>query len=103
MSKKKYRKKADRLWIGIAVGIIVFVCMILLFFHSNKWDIVDDFTKVMKYLVKDSFALMKLAMLCVLPNSMLTFLSYRLELWDTYKGLMSITMISFIPFILFLF
>jgi hypothetical protein len=99
---KRNRKKADRLWIGLVGGIIMFIIMVVVFFRSNGWNLQEDFSGVMKYLAKDSFAALRFAMLCILPNSMLTFLSYRFELWDTYKGFMVITMLSFIPFVLFL-
>lgn len=99
---KKNRKKADRLWIGLLAGVIVFCVMVVVFFHINGWKL-DDFSKVMKYLGKDSFAALRLAVLCILPNSMLAFLSYRFELWDTFRGFMAVTMFSFVPFVLFLF
>jgi len=108
---KKNRKKADRLWIGLLAGIIVFCAMIAVFLYNNGWVYNtytnswkwDDFSKVMGYLGKNSSAALQLAVLCILPNSMLAFLSYRLELWDTYKGFMVVTILSFVPFVLFLF
>lgn len=99
---RKNRKKLDRLWIGLLAGIIVLCAMVVVFFYSNHWEL-SEFSKVMKYLGKDSFAALKLMMLCMLPNSMFAFLSYRFELWDTYKGFMIVTMVSFVPFVLFLF
>ena len=98
---KKNRKLADRFWIGLLVGVIICFVMIVVFLSSNHWEL-QDFGKVMKYLGRDSYAALKLTLLCMLPCSMLAFLSYRLELWDTFKGLMVITMLSIVPFFLFL-
>jgi len=98
---KKNRKKADRLWIGLLAGVIMFCAMVVVFLFIHGWEL-KDFSKVMKYLGKDSYAALRLTVLCILPNSMLTFLSYRLELWDTYRGFMAITLLSFVPFVLFL-
>ncbi len=99
---KKNRKKADRLWIGLIVGLLTIVLMTVLFFHSNGWEL-NEFGKVMKYLGKDSMAMAKYAVLCVMPNLLLVFLSYRLELWDTYKGVMAIILFSLVPIVYFLF
>ena len=99
---KKNRKKLDRLWIGLLAGIIMFCAMVMVFFYTNDWEL-SEFSKVMRHLAKWIPSATQLAMLCLLPNSMLAFLSYRFELWDTYKGFMIITLLSFVPFALLLF
>jgi hypothetical protein len=102
MAKKKNRKKLDRLWIGILGGIVVIAIMTLIFLYSNSWEIKDSY-KVMKYLLKDSFALMRYALFIIFPNSGFAFLSYRLELWDTYKGFMAMTLVSLAVLLPFMF
>ena len=99
---KRNRKKLDRLWIGLLAGIVVFCAMVAVFFWQNDWGL-QDFSKVMNHLNKWQPSAIQLAMLCLLPNAMFSFLSYRFELWDTYKGFMIVTMVSFVPFVLFLF
>jgi|GEM_PF-4372934 len=101
---KRYRKKADRLWIGLLVGTFMFCAMIVVFFRQNGWTF-KDFNNVINFLSTPlgQAGALQLTTLCLLPNAMLAFVFYRFELWDTHKGVMIIALLSFIPLVLLLF
>ena len=99
----RQRKRLDRFWIGLLAGILMVCAMVFVFFYQNNWEL-NQFWGVMRYtLPAIPAAALQFTMLCLLPNSMLAFLSYRFELWDTYKGIMFVTFLSFVPLILLLF
>ena len=100
---RRQRKKLDRFWIGLLVGIAMLCAMTVVFLLHNQWELNQFWIVMSEVLPKLPGAALQYAMICILPNSMLAFVFYRFELWDTHKGVMVVTLFSFAMIIFFLF
>jgi hypothetical protein len=93
---KKNRPKADRLWIGFLVGLIIPVisaCVIFPFYYKGTLP----FWEGMQALFSTKVVMVNFSVLCLFPNAAAIFAAYKFWLWDTYKGILMMTFLLLIP------
>ena len=94
-------QKLNKIWIGIAVGLLI-PLTIATVYYSSTYLIYLPLKDGLKILSGNTALMSRMAMLSLLPNAATVFLSYKLWLWDTFKGIMTTTVFLLVPVMFFL-
>src|SRR5690554_4032482 len=96
----KIRKKGDHIIIGILLGVLIPI-ITAYFAFSNFYTGEEGFIEGLKALTLLPPFMSKFVVVCLIPNIMLVYVSYRMELWSTYKGILVCTIFYIIPTVYF--
>jgi len=94
-------QKLNKLWIGIAIGLLL-PLVIAGFYYSSTYLVYLPLKDGLKLLSGNTILMSRMAMLALLPNAVTAFISYKLWLWDTFKGIIGITLFLLAPVMFFL-
>jgi len=94
-------QKLNKLWIGIAVGLFVPLA-IATAYYSSTYLIYLPLKDGLKLLSSNTALMSRMAMLALLPNAITAFASYKLWLWEAFKGVITITLFLLVPVMFFL-
>jgi hypothetical protein len=99
MNKKK-KKRGDSIWIGILIGVCSPLLTAYMFF-SSFYTGEEGFIEGIQAVASLPPLMSKFMIVCLLPNIILIYSSYKFELWTTYKGIVACTMFYIIPTVYF--
>ena len=94
-------QKLNKLWIGIAIGLFI-PLTITTIYYSSTYLIYLQLKDGLKLLSSNTALMSRMAMLALLPNAITIFVSYKLWLWNTFKGIITITLFLLVPIMFFL-